>query len=458
MKGPLNPPYSRSIAESGTMADHPPLKSFPSASRAWLTLGLLMLAYMVSLIDRQILSLMVDPIKAYLSISDGQIGLLQGFAFALFYCVLGIPLGRYADRANRKHIIIAGLAFWSLMTMLCGWAESFGALFVARVGVGIGEASFGPASYSMLADTFRPSQLVRANAIFAASALIGSALAFLLGGAVIEYVSSMKNGHDALASFAPWQLVFIIVGLPGIFLALIFALFLKEPARLGEHQRLTLGEALAALWIRRGKLVPFYACAVLLGTISYGNLAWAPTHMMRSFGLSPRDVGLILGSMVVFGSVVGSVIVSVLNSRLDRRGSKAPHLATVMIIAMTLVPASAAPLVPSLGLSMAAFTVLFILQSSYFGAITAAIQLITPANVRGMSMAFFFLVVNLASLGIGTTAIGVVSDLLGEGRSSIGIALASVSMAAGLGAVLVAGRAWRSITRERGPVPIVVGG
>ena len=210
---------------------------WPSPLRAWYAVAVLVLAFVFSFVDRIVIALLVEPIKADLGISDFGIGLLQGFAFALFYALLGIPIGRLSDRVSRRGIIATGIAIWSLMTAACGLARSFFGLFLARVGVGVGEATLSPAAYSMISDYFPREQLGRALGVYQSGALLGAGIAFLVGGAAVQMLS-VYDGQvlPVLGEVRMWQLAFFVVGLPGLLVALLM-LTVKEPARRGKASR-----------------------------------------------------------------------------------------------------------------------------------------------------------------------------------------------------------------------------
>jgi MFS family permease len=206
----------------------------PSPAYAWFVVGVLLLAYTLSFIDRMILSLLVGPIRADLGISDTQMSLLMGFAFAIFYSLLGVPLGWLADRGNRKALIVGGVAAWSLMTAVCGLARGYGGLFLARIGVGVGEATLSPAAYSMLGDYFPRERLGRAMAVYSIGVPLGSGVALVAGAFVVRFVTEgAPVPLPLLGALEPWRLAFLIVGLPGLLVAALIALAIREPARRG---------------------------------------------------------------------------------------------------------------------------------------------------------------------------------------------------------------------------------
>ena len=207
---------------------------FPNPKTAWTILGILFLAYVSSFVDRQVIGLLVEPIKADFQISDTKVSLLLGLSFAIFYCLVAIPIGRLVDTRSRKNIVAVGITLWSLMTAMCGLAQNYAQLFLARIGVGVGEATLGPAAYSMLADTFPPRKLGFAMGVFNMGTAFGAGLALIIGGSVISFVTENESGSTILFGIeflSGWQWVFILVGLPGFFIAVLTAL-IKEPRRI----------------------------------------------------------------------------------------------------------------------------------------------------------------------------------------------------------------------------------
>ena len=256
---------------------------------AWYALGLLVLAFTFSFIDRQILSLLVGPMKRDLDISDTEISLLQGLAFAIFYTLMGLPIGRLVDSKRRVTIISLGVFFWSLMTALCGVAKSYTQLFIFRMGVGVGEAALSPAAFSILSDYFKPERLGLAIGIYSIGIYIGAGLALIIGGIVVEMTATMAA--PVLPYFGEiynWQLVFLIVGLPGIPLALWVAT-LREPKRQGvsdEEMKKAVpwSELISYLRSNRKTLICHHLSYALVATMAYGVAAWIPEFYIRTYG------------------------------------------------------------------------------------------------------------------------------------------------------------------------------
>ena len=424
------------------------LSLYPSMRRAVITLVILFAAYIFSYIDRQILSLLVGPIRADLGISDLQMGLLQGFAFAIFFCFCGIPLGYVADHANRKLVVAAGIFGWSLMTVLCGFAGSFAALFLFRMGVGVGEAALAPAVYSILADSFPRTKLVRATSVMAQGPVLGAGMSLLLGGQIIAYIDRAPAAPFGLVGFHPWQVAFIAVGAPGFLLAAI-VLLIREPVRQGSlgAVKLRFGEAVAGLWARRRDYAPFYLSGVSLSIVNFAAMTWFPTHLIRTFGITPGTAGGILGLVHVTGGIVGAIGGAALTEALLRRGHPAAYLLTVMTVALLLIVSMVAPFMPTLNATVAVWLFSVTLQSAYSGSIYAAVNLITPNQMRAFNTSLIVLCANLFGLALGSALIGgLARPLFGDQPAALGKTIAIVGAAA---ASFAAFAAWRGLPRLR---------
>lgn len=280
---------------------------------AWYVVVLLMLIYTSSFIDRTIIALLVAPIRADLAITDTQMSLLSGFAFALLFTSFGIPLGRLADRKSRRLIISVGAAAWPLMTGACGLAQSFAQLFLARVGVG--EASLTPAAYSLISDYFPRDRLARALGVYNIGISLGSGIALIFGGLVIGFVTKAPPlDLPAVGLLKPWQTTFLIVALPGLVLAAL-TWTIREPERRGlalgaggEATRLSLGKVVSYLWARRRVYGPLYGGYSVYALVNFGFAAWIPTAFIRSYGWRAAETGLRYGMVVLLFGTLGSVL------------------------------------------------------------------------------------------------------------------------------------------------------
>jgi MFS family permease len=365
-------------------------------------LSILLLAYIFNFIDRQIVGVLAIPIKADLSLTDRQLGLMGGLAFALFYTGLGIPIAWLADRRSRVGIISVSLALWSAFTAACGLAQNFWQLFLARMGVGIGEAGGVAPSYALVSDYFPPERRARALAIFSFGIPIGSALGIFFGG--------------WLASHIDWRSAFAIVGLSGLVVVPLVRFGIREPVRGGHDHGAGAGDpappfaevartlaAKPSFW-----LLSFGAASGSI--LGYGLIFWLPSFFKRSFGLSLIEVSWFYGSIVLIGGVAGTWLGGWLG---DKAGKSNPGaFALIPAVAFLLAaPAYAAGLfAPSLALGWVLFFIPQLLGLVWLGPIIAAVQHIVPPNMRATASASFLFINNLIGIGFGTWFVGFMSD------------------------------------------------
>ena len=395
----------------------------PITARRNTALGLLLLVYISSYVDRQILSILLPHIKAEFNTPDTYLGLLTGLAFALFYTTLGLPLARIADRKSRVNLLAICISAWSLMTVLCGMAGTFIQLLLARIGVGVGEAGCNPCAHSLIADYFPLHKRATALAVYALAVPIGSLLGLALGG--------------WLGDTFGWRMAFIAVGVPGLLLAVVVKLFLKEPPRgyadrisdavKEEHtgngsisndniesdieQRTSLKETFAFLWRTRSYRI-LCITAAADAFVGYGLLLWLPSYLIRLFDQTGSQIGLKLGLMVGIGGTIGILTAGILSDRLGRRDKRfycwMPVVASCIALAGNIAAYSAATLSSTFLLLVIPLLVLPASGAPIF----AAIQSIVPAQMRATAAAVMLLVLNLVGLGLGPTFIGFVSDML----------------------------------------------
>lgn len=407
-------------------------------------LALLLLAYVFSFIDRQILSLMVGPIRRDLAITDFQISLLQGTAFALFYSVMALPIARLADVYRRRTIVSGGIALWSLMTAACGMAHSYGTLFLARVGVGVGEAALSPAAYSLLSDFFSKQRLARAVAIFSLGISLGSGLAYLAGGLLMEAVSTMAVIEvPLLGAMKSWQAVFIIVGMPGLLVALLMA-YVREPERrgalrdrAGREQPLGMRDTAGFLLARWRLYIVFPIATGCLGIFSFGLLAWYPTFLIRTFGMSIGQSGVYFGLTYLTAGILGTVVGARFAESLQRRYPDI-HIRFVMFSALALlIPGVLGPLMPTASLALALLVPTVFLKSCYYGSTGAAMQLVTPNQMRAQVSALQIFFGNIIGLAIGASSVAALNDFVFRDDNAIRYSLALVAGFACLGGALL---------------------
>jgi MFS family permease len=400
--------------------------SYPSSFAAWYSVAVLMLMYIFSFIDRTTISLIVEPMKRDLHISDTQIGMLQGLAFALLYTFLGLPIARLSDRYSRRRIIAAGVFIWSIMATLCGLARTAIQLFVARIGVGVGEAALSPAAYSIITDSFPRSKLGRAFGLYNIGITIGAGIAFLVGGIVVAAVSHAGASYrlPLLGEVRAWQMVFILTGAPGVVLPLLLLTF-HEPVRRGllrtqagaeapgASLKPPLREVLDYVWANREFYGRHFVALALLSMCGYCVAAWLPTAIIRAYGVSYGQVGKVLGVSTAVMNSTGMLLAGILCDRLTRRGSKdAPIVVAVISGCGIAVFASLPTLMPTVTMVWVAIFVSGLTFNAYNGVGPMAVNQVTPNQYRAQVSAVYLFVVNALGLGVGPTLVPLLNDYL----------------------------------------------
>jgi MFS family permease len=409
--------------------------------QAWLTVGLFLLCSTCSFVDRQVISLLVEPLKSELALTDLQIGLLQGFAFATCYAVMGIPLARALDRSDRVRIASACVGVWSLATAACAFVAGYGTLLAARAMTAVAEAGLPPAALSLIGDRFPRSRIGQASAIFMLGPYLGTGLALIGGGLLLG--SFQHTGGIALPGghvLTPWRSVFLVVAAPGFLLAPLL-LVLRDPRnparaeRGAEQARLGL---LRALDDRRSFLVPYLAGAMFAVLVLFAQTAWLPTYFIRVRGIPAPEVGRMTGLLYLGAGMVGSLAASLLSGR----GAADPlvRILALMRWAALVLAASACAttLVTSAGLSLALFATSVVASSLIVALIATPLQLISPSHVRAQIITVGGFVIAVGSAGGGPFVVGLLTDRLFGRPEAIGDALALTSFAAAAaGAVLL---------------------
>lgn len=406
------------------------------------TLGVLTIAYMFAYLDRQILGLLVEPIRRDLLLTDVQIGLLQGFSFALVLAIGGLAAGRWVDRGNRIRIATIAIAAWSVMTAACGFADSFKSLLVCRAGVALGEAALIPAAYSLISDLFPTRRRGLAMGIYSSGAFIGAGLSLILAATALHHLSEEPHAlFVKLGTTFAWQSIFVLVGLPGLAIAL-WVSSLKEPGRGGDAAPPGVpdnAEVRAYFVGRRVELVTLYLCLGFVGMQSYSYSAWAPSMLIRTFELAPAAVGFVLGPLFVAASLAGLLVGAVLGDQLVRAGFHAARPTLMLVGALgASVFTAALPTMTrqneALGLIAATcfFSTLVVANGP------AALQDITPSRMRGISSAVGVMVVTILGMGFGPSLVGYIAENVLRNPHRLGAALSIVSTGALLSAAALA--------------------
>jgi MFS family permease len=380
---------------------------------AWYVAILLSCTHMVSFLDRFVMGLVMVPVKLSFGLSDTQLGLLNGTGFVILYTLAALPLGRLADRSNRRNIIIIGILLWSIATAACGLTNSFGSLFAARVGVGFGEASLLPSAMSLLAAYFSRKQLGRAVATFTMGASLGTSLAFMGGGAILAWL--VTRGGMNLAYFghlSPWKALFVFTSLPGLMLAVLL-FTVREPERICDvsQARPSVREAFRYINNRRKAYGWHSIASVATIIIIQAVTAWAATFYVRMFGFTPAEAGIAVGSVLLVAAPLGHLSGGWLMDEIHRRGiSSAPGLVIALMLTLAVIPGIIFCTTVNITISLAAFAVMKFFLTAAAPPSLAGVQMITPERLRGLMTACFLATVTLIAVGFGPVLVGIITD------------------------------------------------
>jgi MFS family permease len=410
---------------------------YPSAGYGWYVVVILYLCYTFSFVDRTIIGYLVEPIKAGLHINDTYFSLLSGLSFVAFYAFLGIPVGRLADSRSRRNLLLAGVGLWSLMTVFCGHASTYWELFFARMGVGIGEACLLPCAYSLISDYFPREKRSLPLTIFSGGIMLGSGVANVCGGLVAHYARS--GGPKIIFLFGlvqPWQLSFIMVGLPGIFIIAAIAT-IREP---GRHERRGLPNSaqMFAYFLKH-----FDTFLSLIGGMTFGAmtngamLGWAPVWLERRFGWANDRIGTFLGITIFVFGTVGLMLAGALANKYIRAGKKAVYTKLMMTAEILVI----IPLILATIYDNPYWMLCCIGGTIFFGGVSgglgpASLQSITPNEMRGQITAISFLILNLVAGTLGMTLVGLLTDYVFINAKSVNSAAVIVGIFASIMGVL----------------------
>jgi MFS family permease len=406
-----------------------------SLAYAWYVVIILTALYMLSFVDRTILSLLVGSIKRDLGISDTRIGLLQGLSFALFYTIMGLPLGRLADTRSRRNLIAAGVVVWSLFTSACSASKSFWSLFLTRIGVGVGEAGLSPAAYSLISDYFPPERLGVAISVYYMGVFLGSSLALLVGGVVVDTMTRIHTVTlPLLGTIASWRVTFLIVGLPGLLFALL-VYTIKEPLRRnmlrsaqGEVARVTFAQSFGQMRIRWQSVGGISLAMVFQSMANYALISWGPTYFSRVHGWTPGQSGKALAAILLIAGCGGMYTGGRLSDRWQRRGlDEAPMRVMVLGAIGTILLLPIGTLLPDVRWTLALLYAGVFCLALPMGISAAALQRIFPNQVRGVVSALYLFVLNIGGLTLGPLLPGVFNDYLFHNGKMIGYSL-SITM------------------------------
>ena len=404
-----------------------------NAIRAWYLVGILMVAHVISFIDRQVITLLIGPIRRDLQISDTEISLLMGFAFAIFYVAMAVPIARLSDSQSRKLIIIIGMTSWSVATAFCGLAKNYTQLFFARVGVGVGEATLTPAAYSMIADSFPEHKLGRALALYSIGIPVGAGLAGVLGGWAVQAISSAGTVNlPFVGTLHPWQLTFIAVAIPGLFLMCLMSLTIREPVRRDiksqmNGQPVPFGSVLTFMWQNKKLFGSIFLGYAFAGTAFYGFLSWIPEFIRRTHDWDIGAAGMVFGAVYAVFGTAGTLTGGWVCDWMTRKGYvDAAIRACTIYFAIATPFMILTPLMPTMTWVIPTMAVMAFTMSLQQAMTPVAIQLITPNEMRAQATSIFFVASVLPGIALGATSVAMLTDLIFKDDYSIRYSLAVV--------------------------------
>lgn len=412
---------------------------------AWFAVTVLALANCVSFIDRLIISLLVQPIKSDLGISDTAFSLLAGAAFAIFYCGMGLIIARWADRYSRKWIITSGIVLWCSMTALAGTARNFLQLFVYRVGVGVGEATLSPSAYSMLAGYFPPQKLALAIGVFSAGVTAGTGIAFLLGGALIGWLFTLGTVTlPLIGDLAGWRLVMVTVGVLGLPVALLM-LLVREPPRAAGFTPASFSEVWAHFKQHASRYGYVFAGYGTTSITAFAVMTWTPAFYQRQYGATIPEAATVIGTVALLGGLLGAFSGGMLSDRLESRGDRDAKLRVLFGCGLgLLLPSIIAPFMPSMWTHAALIFFTFFFGTAATGPAGAYVQSITPDRMRAQFGAAYQLSLVLVGATLGPFAVGFTTDFVFQDEMKLGWSLALTSAIANPIAVWLL---WRAFSR-----------
>lgn len=429
-------------AQSGVSTPYP-----HGRSRAWYALGIFCVVAVLSYTDRQVLSLLVDPLRADLGISDTQISLLQGAAFAVIYSFAGLPLGRAADVLPRRELLIGGVILWCSATVWCGLARSFEELFLARCLVGVGEATLAPSATSMIADFFSSRRRGTATGLFLMSQVLGAGAAVTIAGGVLALASAGAFDEIGfLSDLAPWRVTIVVLGFPGILVVLLL-LTVKEPRqqRSAEAQ-LSLSQALVMLRGQWPVLWPIYAAMAAMSVGDFAFFNWLPAYMLRTLNMTTTEVGVAVGVASVAAAALGAIASGLVSDRLAIKGGVTARLGAALVAACVAIVGGAVAWAPG-STGAIVFFLIWLTMSTASGAIgITAIQEIALPEIRGVAISLIAFCNIILGLSLGASLPALITEHVFGDPQSVGISISVVALPAGILSALlylVAARAAR---------------
>ena len=429
----------------------PDIENYPSRKTGYSAVIVMTLAQVFAFIDRQIPAMLVEPIKQDFSLNDSQIALLGGAAFSIFYAIMALPIGYAVDKYKRVNVLGTGIFVWSLMTTLAGLANSFGRLFGARIGVAVGEAVMAPVSVSLVSDYFPQNKQGKPMGIITAGVYIGIGATLIGGGYIIDYLTDIGGiTIPGIGYFKPWQATFLVVGIPGILIS--FAAFmLHEPRRLGLAQTPEKDSKsiniFSHLIKNKSTLIPMFAGLIFMALIFYSFTFWAPSMMVRTYGLSLTEVGFSLGIITIISSILGTISSGAVVDYLRSKGITDAPIRTAMFACIFAMPAIClAPLVENVVAAWMLIGVYLFFISSFAPIGLLAVSGVSSNEVKGQMAAVHAFLMMAFGLSLGPQITAFFTDFILQDESKLGLA---VSLTGGLVLPIAAVCFWMSLERYR---------
>ena len=398
----------------------------PKRFYSWYVVGLLSLLSIVSYADRLILGILVDPVKAELQVNDTQMGFLLGMSFSFVYATLALFLANVADKHNRRNLIVAGVLVWSVMTSASAFSNGFWQLAFCRLGVGLGEAALGPAALSIIADLFEKQRRHTPISVFLSAGVVGGTAAFIIGGAAVLFVAQMSDvALPVIGSLTPWRLVFLCMGIPGIFLGFLMLFSVREPQRRKDEagtviEAASTKEVVAHLKERRSEYLPIFGGMLFVQMMVYAVVSWYASVLIRNFGLSISSAGFSFGLVGMLFGTSGAILGPYMVGVLERRGRPDAVLIVGLFAVSAAAPATIwAPIAPTVVLSLAAMAVVMFSLSAASALAPLLPQLIAPNAMRARVTALYFFIANIIGLGVTPIIVGFINDAKLFGVSAI---------------------------------------
>jgi len=412
-----------------------PAKASAASSRiGWYTVWMTSIVAVMSQLDRGILALFVQPMKRDFDLTDTQVSFLLGFAFTLFYVVGGPPLSRLADNGVRKTVISGCLAIWSAATACCGIAQNFWGFFVSRAVIGGTESGCGPASLSMIADAVPRNRMPLAYALYNSGFLGGQALSLVIGGLLIGLLANVQPIHlTGIGVIHNWQLVFMILGVPGVLIAALFLITVPEPPRHGgtRPKGYSLREVIGFIISQRAYHLPFLIAALLATFQVYGLGAWMPAFYERTYGWGPAISGPLIGMFTLISQTIGLFAGARLADLLDRRHDDANMRVYFLAFTLGLPFGVIAPLMPNPWVALSCFAISGALGAMGSPVFSAALQITTPNEMRSQVTALYFIVANAIAGSLGPTVVALLTDFVAHSEADLRYVLSGYRLVLG---------------------------